>query len=140
MQRSSSVIFRTVSPLRSTFHDPKVGLCNHEGADARQTALYGTIVHPSVYFLQDTYPNLGIKVALEGLDRGLSEFQKQIELAGGIKFFPWIVQRDFTLRFDQFRILICRRTGVGKSTLLNRVFGVPMVKLQLKIPAWKHTC
>lgn len=25
------------------------------------------------------------------------------------------------------RILVCGRTGVGKSTLINKVFGVPMV-------------
>lgn len=28
-----------------------------------------------------------------------------------------------------FRILVCGKTGVGKSTLINKVFGVEMVGL-----------
>ena len=31
-----------------------------------------------------------------------------------------------------FRVLVCGKTGVGKSTLINRLFGVELVQLPLK--------
>jgi hypothetical protein len=40
---------------------------------------------------------------------------------------PWL--RDMQLQASgvkAFRILVCGKTGVGKSTLINRVFGVEM--------------
>ncbi|MCJ1306945.1 hypothetical protein MMC25_000589 [Agyrium rufum] len=46
-----------------------------------------------------------------------------------IKQPPWIREDDldyWTNEFKQFRVLVCGRAGVGKSTLINRVFGIDM--------------
>lgn len=83
----------------------------------------GTIVHPSVYFLLETYPRLGIKKALKGLEAYLQNF-RNCHLIGND---PWIRTREYTVDMQSCRILICGDTGVGKSTLLNRVFGIDLV-------------
>ncbi|KZL82982.1 peptidoglycan binding domain protein [Colletotrichum incanum] len=90
----------------------------------------GTIIHPSVYFLLDTYPMLGIKEALQGLDEQLKSFKKRcmVYVSNGevIPSDPWV--RDILPEHSTCRILICGNTGVGKSTLLNKVFGFPMTQ------------
>lgn len=44
---------------------------------------------------------------------------------------PWTVERVFRRgdfkELKAFRILVCGRAGIGKSTLINRVFGKDMV-------------
>ncbi|KAG7108324.1 hypothetical protein HYQ45_018118 [Verticillium longisporum] len=87
---------------------------------------YGTIIHPSVYFLKDTYPTLGIKDALQKMEDRLDDFSSQFQSSEHSNFFPWLLERTLKTRYEQVRILICGRSGVGKSTLLNRIFGMKM--------------
>ncbi|KAI8237114.1 hypothetical protein K4K54_001060 [Colletotrichum sp. SAR 10_86] len=86
----------------------------------------GTVIHPSVYFLVDCYPTLGIPKALGSLMDHLESFRSSLKyLSEKVEatFDPW--RQDF-LMSTSCRILICGNTGVGKSTLLNRVFGIAM--------------
>ncbi|KAF9869978.1 hypothetical protein CkaCkLH20_12587 [Colletotrichum karsti] len=91
----------------------------------------GIVIHPSVYFLVDCYPTLGIPKALGNLMGNLESFRDRYNylsdrLEAKLESFdPW--RRDFMLS-TSCRILICGNTGVGKSTLLNRVFGIEMTQ------------
>ncbi|OBR11669.1 Peptidoglycan binding domain protein [Colletotrichum higginsianum IMI 349063] len=89
-----------------------------------------TIIHPSVYFLLDTYPMLGIKEALQGFGEQLKSFKRDsmtfVSSEQDMPFDPWV--RDILPEHSTCRILICGNTGVGKSTLLNKVFGLPMTQ------------
>lgn len=82
-------------------------------------------MHPSVYFILETYPRLGIEKALKDLKENLQEFRVAYLMSTGPD--PWVREREFEMKMRSCRILICGNTGVGKSTLLNRVFGIPMV-------------
>lgn len=44
---------------------------------------------------------------------------------------PWISSDTalFDTGVSAFRVLVCGKTGVGKSTLINRVFGIELVRL-----------
>ncbi|TQN63661.1 Translocase of chloroplast 90, partial [Colletotrichum shisoi] len=89
-----------------------------------------TIIHPSVYFLLDTYPMLGIKEALQGFSEQLKSFKREcmtfVLSEPDMPSDPWV--RDILPEHSTCRILICGNTGVGKSTLLNKVFGLPMTQ------------
>ncbi|KAK0369223.1 hypothetical protein CLIM01_13420 [Colletotrichum limetticola] len=92
----------------------------------------GTVVHPSVYFLLDTYPTLGIRQALKGLRDHLDDYREKASLShfrnnAQVPLDPWI--REVLPDFTSCRILICGNAGVGKSTLLNRVFGIEMTNV-----------
>ncbi|KAL1615001.1 hypothetical protein SLS54_009342 [Diplodia seriata] len=84
----------------------------------------GTIIHPSVYFIMETYPRLGIQKALKDVQEHLQKFRTSCLISTGSE--PWIKTREFEMKMPSCRILICGNAGVGKSTLLNRVFGIPM--------------
>ena len=94
---------------------------------------YGTIIHPSVFFLADTYSKLGIKQALKHYVDDINGFRTSY--VQGEERDPWIVERRFDLgdfnNLKDFRILVCGQAGVGKSTLINKVFGINMVSQEL---------
>ncbi|KAK2035957.1 hypothetical protein LZ31DRAFT_636809 [Colletotrichum somersetense] len=96
----------------------------------RMDSRNGTIIHPSVYFLLDTYPTLGIKEALKDLEDDLKSFRSThmtyVSDGEPMPSDPWI--RDILPEHSTCRILICGNTGVGKSTLLNKVFGFAMTQ------------
>ncbi|KAK1991597.1 hypothetical protein LX36DRAFT_663148 [Colletotrichum falcatum] len=96
----------------------------------RADSLDGTIVHPSVYFLLDTYPMLGIKEALKDMEGDLRSFRTThmtyVSEGEAVASDPWV--RDILPEHSTCRILICGNTGVGKSTLLNKVFGFEMTQ------------
>ncbi|KAM0812828.1 putative DUF2235 domain-containing protein [Seiridium cardinale] len=96
----------------------------------------GTIIHPSVYFLTGSYWSSGLASGLKGLQSHLEVFREKAALQaleeGGVtpsQSYPWIKDFSPTVAVPSCRILICGDTGVGKSTLLNRVFGGPMTNV-----------
>ncbi|ETS80105.1 hypothetical protein PFICI_07634 [Pestalotiopsis fici W106-1] len=93
----------------------------------------GTIIHPAVYFLMDAYYTRSLAASLKGIQSHLEVFRENASLkavsedgTASLDTYPWI--KDFTpsVAYPSCRILICGNNGVGKSTLLNRVFGLPM--------------
>jgi predicted GTPase len=70
----------------------------------------------------------------QGLRLYLADLNK-FRIAGLVreKLDPWLRERRLdsgSVDFDNlrdFRILVCGKAGVGKSTLINKVFGIPLV-------------
>ncbi|KAI3323148.1 hypothetical protein HD806DRAFT_498124 [Xylariaceae sp. AK1471] len=89
----------------------------------------GTIIHPSVYFVCDVYDRLGLAGGLNSYLDGLNIFRQSSfvkhEVQGSAYMDPWRA----TLadlggpELKNCRVLVCGRAGVGKSTLINKVFG-----------------
>ncbi|TDZ55120.1 Uncharacterized protein CTRI78_v005652 [Colletotrichum trifolii] len=90
----------------------------------------GTIIHPSVYFLLDNYPEIAKSKALDFLKGHLDFYRAHYMIpilnGGEAKSDHWI--QEVLPEHSSCRILICGNTGVGKSTLLNKVFGIPMTQ------------
>lgn len=86
----------------------------------------GTIIHPSVYLLLDVSENIGFDDNQAELRLRLEEWRKKI-----INPTFW---RHHDTRVDEkleaIRILVCGNCGVGKSTLINKVFDVPVVSVE----------
>ena len=90
-------------------------------------AAQGTLIHPSVYLIFEVYPHVAVS-------SGDLSYRKSIEELRDCSIPPtqavfWnedapILQEEDT---SPVRILVCGNTGVGKSTLINEVFGEVMV-------------
>ncbi|KAI0862785.1 hypothetical protein F4860DRAFT_522773 [Xylaria cubensis] len=91
----------------------------------------GTIIHPSVYMIIDKYLHAS-------LDRKSFPFYEQVEnwrekmmgLEHTIQNQGYWNHREEIVPEDlpAMRILVCGNCGVGKSALINRVFGVEATK------------
>ena len=88
---------------------------------------YGTIIHPSVFCVLDRYPRRLELHNFKTLKLNLSKFQDTCLLDDGNSLAPWLQGMQLQASgVKAFRILVCGKTGVGKSTLINKVFGVEM--------------
>ncbi|KAI1823366.1 hypothetical protein F4861DRAFT_336782 [Xylaria intraflava] len=89
----------------------------------------GTIIHPSVYFITDVYDRLGFTGELDPYIDGLNNFRQsnfiKHEVQNNVYMDPWrAVLADLGgPQLKNCRVLVCGRAGVGKSTLINKVFG-----------------
>ena len=93
-------------------------------------AAQGTILHPSVYLLRDEYANDSLNIQMFGFKNGTSPLEKWRPkmLGDGAYEVPnqgfWNIQVPVSLQNPgAIRILVCGNCGVGKSTLINTVFG-----------------
>ena len=74
---------------------------------------------------------LGISQSLKPYMADLNDFR--IGCFVNEELDPWLRERSLNngnIDFEHlrdFRILVCGKAGVGKSTLINKVFGVPLV-------------
>ncbi|KAI0969771.1 hypothetical protein F4678DRAFT_438136 [Xylaria arbuscula] len=94
----------------------------------------GTVIHPSVYFVSDVYDRLGFTGELNQYIDGLNNFRLSAfvkhEVQGSAYMDPWRA----TLadlggpELKNCRVLVCGRAGVGKSTLINKVFGTTVTE------------
>lgn len=85
----------------------------------------GSFVHPSVYMLQDFYPHLRLGQRLGCFERQLQVHREQC----GFRFTegkqPWPRQEDvLPYSLEHARVLVCGQNGIGKSTLINKVFKI----------------
>ncbi|KAI1180920.1 hypothetical protein F4777DRAFT_178821 [Nemania sp. FL0916] len=89
----------------------------------------GSIIHPSVYFVSDVYDRLAFTGELNPYIDGLNNFRTACfvkhEAEGNVYMDPWRASlADLGgPELKNCRVLVCGRAGVGKSTLINKVFG-----------------
>ena len=86
----------------------------------------GTIVHPSVYLIFDCHSQIW------GSSRDLG-YRNEIELFRSVAIpktedIFWDQSPPQQNMIKEMRVLVCGNTGVGKSTLINRVFGVTLTE------------
>ncbi|WAO97035.1 Hypothetical protein NCS54_01474000 [Fusarium falciforme] len=100
---------------------------------------YGTIIHPSLFCILDRYPRHLELPSFKLLKANISNFQDMCLVENNNKIAPWLL--DLQLQASgvkAFRILVCGKSGVGKSTLINKVFGVKMTEESLSYEQGVH--
>ena len=66
---------------------------------------------------------------MKTLKKDLAEFQERFMESTDSTLPPWLEGMQLQANgVKAFRILVCGKTGVGKSTLINKVFGVEIVR------------
>ncbi|KAJ3579964.1 hypothetical protein NPX13_g602 [Xylaria arbuscula] len=91
------------------------------------TSPCGNIIHPSMYAVLDRNNRYYDQGIFKSRKKALSGFLECIDDQG--QPLPWLeglALQDTGVK--AFRILVCGKTGVGKSTLINKVFGVEMTE------------
>lgn len=89
---------------------------------------YGTIIHPSVFCLLDRYPRFYEQYQFKAMKKELADYRDRCLQDNEGAIPPWLEGLQLQASgVKAFRILVCGKTGVGKSTLINKVFGVEMV-------------
>ncbi|KAK5064246.1 hypothetical protein LTR84_000079 [Exophiala bonariae] len=87
----------------------------------------GTIIHPSVYCLLDRHPKLYDQSRFKSLKQNLGDFRDNYLQQTDGALPPWLEGMELQASgVKAFRILVCGKTGVGKSSLINAVFAVDM--------------
>jgi ABC-type transport system involved in cytochrome bd biosynthesis fused ATPase/permease subunit len=86
---------------------------------------YGTIIHLSAFCILDRFPKYLELSNFKPLKKNLAEYQADCVLDNATSLPPWLQGMQLQASgVKAFRILVCGKTGVGKSTLINKVFGV----------------
>ena len=91
----------------------------------------GTILHPSVYMLVDENSSITLEMREVKLQRYLEDWRdKMLGSKDGIVNPGFWLDQDDDDAPDPgpLRVLVCGNTGVGKSTLINKTFGVDVVR------------
>ncbi|KAK0941013.1 hypothetical protein LTR29_007431 [Friedmanniomyces endolithicus] len=91
----------------------------------------GTIIHPSVYLLLDEHIHIALEAKELKLQRYLADWRERMlgSQYGVVNTGFWLDDEpDDTPDPGAIRILVCGNTGVGKSTLINKVFGVKVTE------------
>lgn len=89
-------------------------------------AAQGTVIHPSVYLLLDERIHIALDTNETKLQRNVEDWRERMlgTRNGHVNCGFW--GREDNAQFDlgAIRVLVCGNTGVGKSTLINKTFGV----------------
>ena len=93
-----------------------------------QKGAWGTVIHHSMYAVLDRNPKLYDQGLFKLRKHELADFQERcLDDQGQMQ--PWLDGLHLQASgVKAFRILVCGKTGVGKSTLINKVFGVEMTE------------
>ncbi|RGP76694.1 hypothetical protein FLONG3_5134 [Fusarium longipes] len=100
---------------------------------------YGNMIHTSLFCVLDRYPRHNDLNNFKLLNKPISNFQDAHLVSDEKVLAPWL--KDMELEASgvkAFRILVCGKTGVGKSTLINKVFGVEMTDESLSYQQGVH--
>ncbi|KAI1742854.1 hypothetical protein F4680DRAFT_445887 [Xylaria scruposa] len=88
---------------------------------------YGNIIHPSIFATLDRNARFYNQGVFKTRKRELAAFLECVDDQG--IHSPWLEGISLLdTGVTAFRILVCGKTGVGKSTLINKVFGVEMTE------------
>lgn len=117
------------SKLRGGSHKSYRKIFGNDGHPAGWTpkSPCGNIIHPSMYAVLDRNTRYYDQDIFKSKKKELSGFLECIDDQG--QPLPWLeglALQDTSVK--AFRILVCGKTGVGKSTLINKVFGVEMTE------------
>ncbi|KIV98906.1 hypothetical protein, variant [Verruconis gallopava] len=89
---------------------------------------WGTIIHPSLFVILDRNPKMYEQGLFKLRKLELADFQERC-FDDERRVQPWLEGLHLQASgVKAFRILVCGKTGVGKSTLINKVFGVEMTE------------
>ena len=89
---------------------------------------FGTIMHPSMYCILDRHSRFYEQALFKHRKKDLADFQERC-MQDTEDVQPWLEGLQLQASgVKAFRILVCGKTGVGKSTLINKVFGVEMTE------------
>jgi hypothetical protein len=87
----------------------------------------GTILHPSVYLIFDEYCHVLLDSKDLAYRKNIDQWRSTI-IPMESEF--WNEREVMSIEEPAaIRILVCGNTGVGKSSLINEVFGVRVVRL-----------
>ena len=109
---------------RPVFEERGTGLLGYKTDSA-----HGTILHPSLLCILDTHPRYMELGSFRSIQKNVADFQETCVDLGEASLPPWMENMELQASgVKAFRILVCGKTGVGKSTLINKVFGVEMTE------------
>lgn len=134
---SHTLHFENINPLynepRQIFKEGKEGLIGYEAGHP-----YGTIIHPSVFCILDRNQCFLEHNRFKVYRENLADFETDCLSSDSANMLPWHQNSELLQSgVKAFRILVCGKTGVGKSTLINKVFGVTMVRI-IPLRAWYY--
>lgn len=128
-ETSHSLHFESISRLynapRKIFNQMGKGLKGYESERP-----HGTIIHPSIFCILDRHQRFLEHSRFKPYKENLADFETDCLHSDATNLPPWFHESELLASgVKAFRILVCGKTGVGKSTLINKVFGVEMVQL-----------
>ncbi|KAL9010674.1 MAG: hypothetical protein Q9173_004415 [Seirophora scorigena] len=94
-----------------------------------EDAAQGTIIHTSVYLILDVFSTLFLSSKARSFRNRVEGFQDTI-LTQDVFWEEKDIIDD--AKPGAIRILVCGNTGIGKSTLINEVFGAELVGFHVK--------
>lgn len=125
-EASHAIHFETVG----AFHNAPRKIFTREGLVGwNKEHSFGTIIHPSAFCILDRNQRYLEQNRFKPYKESLADFEVNCMRGDAQGMAPWMQDSQLLASgVKAFRILVCGKTGVGKSTLINKVFGVEMTE------------